>query len=161
MRKGREFMKRIIMFLVAVTVVLVSVDAMAQTDTSNLTSTAVVVATCTISSVTNLDFGTYDTTVATDDDDGVGDARFRCTKGTAWDVYITGARTMTDGTDTLNFEMYQEVGRTTVWPAASVGVTGTAANNGINTLDIYGRITALQDVQVGTYNGTVVVEVAF
>jgi spore coat protein U-like protein len=154
-------MKRILMILVAVAVALASVNVMAATDTSNLTSTAVVPAVCTISSVTNLDFGTYDPTSATDDDDGVGDANFRCTKGTAYDVYITGARTMTDGTDTLNFEMYTDVGRTAAWASASPGTTGTAASNAIITLDIYGRITALQDVQAGTYNGTVVVTVEY
>ena len=154
-------MKRILLILLAVAVVFISAKAMAATDTNNLTSTVVVPAICNIESVTNLDFGTYDPTSGTNDDDGVGDVGFRCTKGTGYDVYITGARTMTDGTDTLNFEMYQESGRTTAWPSASVGVTGTAASNAVITLDIYGRITALQDVEAGTYNGTVVVTVQY
>jgi spore coat protein U-like protein len=154
-------MRRILMILVAVAVVFISANAMAATDTSNLTSTAVVPTVCNISSVTNLDFGTYDPTSATDDDDGAGDVVFRCTKGTDYDVYITGARTMTDGTDTLNFEMYTDAGRSSAWASASPGTTGTAASNAEITLDIYGRITALQDVQAGTYNGTVVVTVEY
>jgi len=156
-------MKRILLILVAAAVVLVSVNAMAATDTSNLTSTAVVPAICNIESVTNLDFGTYDPTSGTDDDDGVGDVVFRCTKGTAYDVYITGARTMTDGTDTLNFEMYTDAPGGTLWPSVSASgvVAGTAASNAQITVDIYGRITALQDVQAGTYNGTVVVTVEY
>jgi len=160
-RIRREGMKRILIIFAVLAVVLASVDAMAQTDTQNLTSTAVVPSICTITTVTNLDFGTYDPTSATDDDDGVGDASFRCTKNTAYDVYITGARTMTDGTDTLNFEMYTDVGRTAAWASASPGTTGTAASNAPITLDIYGRIVALQDVQAGTYNGTVVVTVQY
>ena len=154
-------MKRILLILLAVVVVFISANAMAATDTNNLTSTVIVPAVCNIETVTNLDFGTYDPTSGTADDDGVGDLSFRCTKGTDYDVYITGARTMTDGTDTLNFEMYRESGRTTAWPSASVGVTGTAASNAVITLDIYGRITALQDVEAGTYNGTVVVTVQY
>jgi spore coat protein U-like protein len=154
-------MKRILLILVAAAIVLVSVNAMAATDTSNLTSTAVVPAICNIQSVTNLDFGTYDPTSGTDDDDGVGDVVFRCTKNTAYDVYITGARTMTDSVDTLNFEMYTDSGRTSAWASASPGVQNTAADNTDITLDIYGRITALQDVEAGTYNGTVVVTVEY
>jgi spore coat protein U-like protein len=161
MKKGREFMKKILMFLVAAAVVLTSVNAMAQQDTNALTATATVVAICNFTSVTNLDFGTYDTTVATDDDDGVGDANFRCTKGTAWDVYITGARTMTDGTDTLNFEIYTDAPGGAVWPATSVGETGTTTDNTIQTQNVFGRITALQDVQVGVYNGSVTVTVDY
>ncbi len=161
MRKGREFMKRILMFLVAVTVVLTSVNAMAQQDTNAITATATVVAICNFTSVTNLDFGTYDTTSGTADDDGIGDAKFRCTKGTDYDVYITGARTMTDGTDTLNFEIYTDVAGGAVWPNASVGETGTAATNAEITMDVFGRITALQDVQVGVYNGSVTVTVDY
>ena len=154
-------MKRILMILAVASVVLVSVNAMAATDTSNLTSTVIVQTICTISSVTNLDFGTYDPTSATNDDDGVGDVTFRCTKNTAYDVYITGARTMTDGTDTLNFEMYTDTPGGTVWPSALPGVNGTTADNSPITQNIYGRIPALQDVEAGTYNGTVVVTVEY
>jgi spore coat protein U-like protein len=154
-------MKRILMILAVASVVLVSVNAMAATDTSNLTSTVIVQTICTISSVTNLDFGTYDPTSATNDDDGVGDVTFRCTKNTAYDVYITGARTMTDGTDTLNFEMYTDTPGGTVWPSALPGVSGTTADNSPITQNIYGRIPALQDVEAGTYNGTVVVTVEY
>jgi len=145
----------------AAAVVFTSVNAMAATDTRSLSSTVTVAGTCSISSVTNLNFGTYDPTSATNDDDGVGDVAFTCTKGTAYDVYITGSRSMTDGTDTLNFEMYQESGRSTLWPSTAPGVTGTAANNSTITKNIYGRIPASQDVQAGTYNGTVTVTVAY
>ena len=154
-------MKRILMILAVASVVLVSVNAMAATDTSNLTSTVIVQTICTISSVTNLDFGTYDPTSATNDDDGVGDVTFRCTKNTAYDVYITGSRTMTDGTDTLNFEMYTDTPGGTVWPSSLPGVSGTTADNSPITQNIYGRIPALQDVEAGTYNGTVVVTVEY
>lgn len=154
-------MKRFLLMLVAIAVVFASANAMAATVTNNLTSQAVVVGTCSISSVTNLDFSTYDPTSATADDDGVGDVVFTCTKGTAYDVYVTGTRSMTNGTDTLTFEMYQETGRTTVWPSSAPGVTGTAANNSAITKNIYGRIAASQDVGAGTYNGTVVVTVAY
>lgn len=154
-------MKKFLLIIMAFAVVFASATAMAATDTRSLSSTVTVAGICSISSVTNLNFGTYDPTSAVNDDDGVGDVTFTCTKGTAYDVYITGSRTMTDGSDTLNFEMYQESGRTTAWPSTAPGVTGTAANNSAITQNIYGRIPASQDVQAGTYNGTVTVTVAY
>jgi len=142
-------------------VMFASVDAHALTSTNALSSSATVSGSCTISSVASLDFGSYDTTASTDDDDGVGNVQFTCTKGTAYDVYVTGTRSMTDGTDTLNFEMYQELARTTAWPSTSPGVTGTAADNTTITKDIYGRIAQAQNVEAGTYAGSVTVTVSY
>jgi spore coat protein U-like protein len=68
---------------------------------------------------------------------------------------------MTNGTDNLNYELYQEAGRTTLWPAAAPGVTGTAPSIVPITLGIYGRIPALQDVSVGNYSGTVTITVEY
>ena len=154
-------MKKLILFVMAAVLLLSGVNAMAATDTSSLGSSATVAATCSISSVTALDFGTYDPTSGTADDDGTGDLNFSCTKGTAWDVYITGGRTMTDGTDTLNFEIYEEAGRTTVFQNASGTNTGTAADNTTITQNLFGRIAASQDVQVGSYSGSVTVTVEY
>jgi spore coat protein U-like protein len=153
--------KKLIITIMAGLILLTGVNAMAATDTNALTSTVSVAAICSISSVTNLDFGTYDTTSGVNDDDGNGDVSFSCTKGTAYDVYITGARTMTDGTDTLNFEMYTDAGRTGAWASASPGTTGTAADNTAITENVYGRIASGQDVQVGTYNGSVTMTVEY
>jgi spore coat protein U-like protein len=154
-------MKKLILIIVALSLVIFAAQAKAATDTSSVTATATVAANCNVESVTNLDFGSYDPTSATADDDGAGDVSFRCTKGTAYNTYITGARTMTDGTDTLNFEVYQEAGRTTVYPNASPGSSGTAADNTVITSNLYGRIAALQDVQAGTYNGSVTFTVEY
>lgn len=154
-------MKKLIFLVMAGVLLLTGVNAMAATDTSSLGASATVAATCSISSVTALDFGAYDPTSGTADDDGAGDLSFSCTKGTAWDVYITGARTMTDGTDTLTFEIYEEAGRTTVFQSVSGTNTGTAADNNTITQNLYGRIPASQDVQVGSYSGSVTVTVEY
>lgn len=155
-------MKKLMLIVIGLVLILSAVSAMAQTtDTSALSATATVMGSCRLTSVTNLDFGTYDPTNTVNDDDGVGDFTFRCTRGTNYDLYISGARTMTDGTDTLNYDLYQDLGRTTVWASASPGTTGTSANNAPNTTDIYGRIPALQDVQAGAYSGTVTVTVEY
>ena len=155
-------MKKMLIAVMAVAVLLSAANAMAQTDTNPLTVQAVVASQCTIQSVTNLDFATYDVTSAIPDDDGVGDVTFACTKATSYDVYITGARTITDLTDTLNYELYADAGRTTVFPNAMPGVVSLPApdNNPI-TQGIWGRIAALQDVQAGTYSGSVTVTIEY
>jgi len=154
-------MKKLMLIIIGLVLILSTVSAMAQTDTTALTASATVMGSCSFTSVTNLDFGTYDPTNTVNDDDGVGDFTFRCTRGTNYDLYISGVRTMTDGTDTLNFDLYQDIGRATVWAAASPGTTGISANNAPNTTNIYGRIPALQDVQAGAYSGTVTVTIEY
>lgn len=154
-------MKKLMLIVIGLVLILSTVSAMAQTDTTALTASATVMGSCRLTSVTNLDFGTYDPTNPANDDDGVGDFTFRCTRGTNYDLYISGVRTMTDGTDTLNYDLYQDISRATVWAAASPGTTGISANNAPNITNIYGRIPALQDVQAGAYSGTVTVTVEY
>ncbi len=156
-------MKKILITFVAAAVVLTAAHAMAQTtDTSPLNVQAVVNAQCNIQSVTDLDFADYDVTSATPDDDGVGDVTFACTRATNYDVYITGLREITDGTDTLTYELYADAGRTTVFPNAMPGVVSPPApDNGPIVQGIWGRIGALQDVQAGTYTGSVTVTIEY
>ena len=154
-------MRALIVLALTVMFVLTATVAMAATATSPLTASASVPATCRITSVTNLNFGTYDTTDSANNDNGVGNVKFRCTKNTGYDVYITGTRQMVNGPDVLTFQMYQEVARTTVWSSATPGVTGTASSNAEITKDIYGRIPALQDVPANAYTGTVTVTIQY
>ena len=132
--------------------------ALAQgTDTEDLDVTATVVASCRITSTTTVAFGTYDPTDAAANDNGAGDINFRCVRGTDYEVYIVGTRTMVGGTnaDDLDFELYSDAGRTAVFEDASPStVAGTAASNAIITTDVYGRIAALQDVTVDSYSTT-------
>ena len=155
-------MKKTMIFLIMVALLLTAGTAFAATATQSLTVSVTVPNLCRITSVTNVTFTTpYDTTDSNQNDSGQGDFTFRCTRGTNYDLYITGTRQMTNGTDNLNYLLYQEAGRTTLWPAAAPGVTGTAPSNEAITTGIYGRIPALQDVSVGNYSGTVTLTVEY
>ena len=155
-------MKKIVIVLVAMMFVLATASAFAETATSSLQVSANVAASCRISSVTNVVFtNPYDPTDPANNDSGTGDFSFRCTRGTSYDLYITGTRQMASGGDTLNFELYTNAARTTTWPSSSPGVTGTSGSNAPITRDIYGRINALQDVQAGAYTGTVTITVQY
>ncbi|MFQ5441193.1 MAG: spore coat U domain-containing protein [Thermodesulfobacteriota bacterium] len=135
--------------------------AYAATATGTLNVSATVISNCRVKSVTNIGFGNYDPTDVVTPTDAAGDFTFKCTKNTAYDLYVTGTRTMTDGVDILSYELYTDAPRTTLWPSASPGVTGTSTSNADDLRNVYGRIAAGQDVGAGAYSGTVTVTVQY
>jgi spore coat protein U-like protein len=130
-------------------------------------------AACTISA-TAVNFGTYDVFAAAPDD-SVGTVTYRC--GNAdHNVAITlstggsgsyAARQLrpASGADRLNYNLYRDAARSSVWGDGSGGTTyyfiGNPPNNVNVNLSIYGRIAASQDVAIGTYTDTIVVTVNF
>ena len=125
---------------------------------------------CTIST-TSVSFGSYDVFASTPTDT-TGTVSFTCT-GNA-DVTITltkgssstfNPRTLSGGTDTLNYNLYKDAARTSIWGDGTgssstytqVGVPNSTAQN----LTIYGRIPAAQDVRAGTYTDSVTVNIDF
>jgi spore coat protein U-like protein len=148
--------------LVIMSVLACATFVQAATATNNLGVQASVAAACSISSVNNLNFGAYDPTSDADNDVASGDMVFRCVKATSYKVYVTGTRQMSDGgTNTLNFQLYNESGRTTA-VASDNTVSGTsAASNAPVTKDIYGRIPKQQDAAVASYTATLVATVEY
>src|SRR3954469_1734339 len=94
----------------------------ASTATSSLDVSATVTANCAVST-TALGFGNVDIPSGSNAD-GTGSLSVTCTNGTAWAAAAdvgggTGAtlatRKMTDGTNLLDYALYTDSGRTTVW----------------------------------------------
>jgi len=125
---------------------------------------------CTIST-TSVSFGSYDVFASTPTDT-TGTVSFTC-NGNA-DVTITlskggsstfNPRTLNGGSDTLNYNLYKDAARTTVW-GDGTGSTSTytqvsVPSNAAQNLTIYGRIPAAQDVRAGTYTDSVTVTIDF
>jgi spore coat protein U-like protein len=165
---------KLLFVLVTVGVLAVSSDSRveAASATSNLNVTASVGANCTISTAT-VAFPAYDPVVAnaSTNDDGTGSVIITCTRGTAATIGLgLGAnasgsqRRMKDATtDYLNYELYQDAGRATVWGTTGAGLLSPAAAPDKNprTLTVYGRIPSAQDVPAGSYSDTVVATVNF
>jgi spore coat protein U-like protein len=120
---------------------------------------------CTIS-VTSVAFGNYNVFTATADN-STGTITFRC-NSTAFNISISLSdgssstffpRTMRKGAEVLNYNLYRNATRTTVWGDGSGGTsTYTNANPPNNTnvnVTVFGRIPALQDVSAGNYTDTV------
>jgi spore coat protein U-like protein len=152
-------------------VAFVPATVQAQTAQANLAVGATVIRNCTITAGT-LAFGNYDPIVANDTTplDQSGTFTVTCTRGGAPAVWVgmgnglnySGGRRMTDGAEFLNYELYSNAGRTTVW-GNLVGTGLVVSQNGRTpvTVTVYGSVAAGQDVLAGGYADTVVMTVNF
>ena len=134
----------------------------------NVAVSANVAANCVLTAG-SLAFGAYDPLVANDttDLDQTGTFTIRCVKGVTANVGLgdglyVGRRMSAGGADRLDYELYQDSGRTTLWTDSGAGrLAYTAANKSAATLTIYGRVAAGQDVAAGSYVDTVVASAEF
>lgn len=146
-------------------------SAMAATSTTTFGVNATVADSCSVSA-TALDFGSIDPLAGTDKDTTTT-IDVTCTNTTTYDVGLdagatTGAtvtaRQMTDAsTNTLDYSLYSDSGRTTNW-GDTVG-SDTVAGTGDGTaqvLTVYGRVpSGQQTATVGTYSDTITVTVTY
>ena len=165
---------KLLFILATIGVLVVSSDSqvVAGSATANLSVTAAVGANCTISTAP-VAFPAYDPVVAnaSTNDDGTGSVIITCTRGTAATIGLgLGAnasgsqRRMKDATtDYLNYALYQDSGRATVWGNSGAGLLSPVAAPDKNprTFTVYGRIPSAQDVPAGSYTDTVVATVNF
>jgi spore coat protein U-like protein len=147
---------------------LAAAPAYATTATSTLDVSATVTSSCAVTT-SALDFGNVDVTSGSNAD-GTGSISVTCTNGTAWAAAAdagagTGAtvasRKMTSGANLLNYALYSDSSRTTVW-GDGVGETidGTGTGTAQSTT-IYGRVPSGQTVPAGGYADTVNVTVTY
>jgi spore coat protein U-like protein len=150
----------------------VSQDAQAATATANLSVTARVVQQCTISAPTTLAFGDYDpvSVNAAVPLDASTTISVACTRGSSgvWVGLGLGAnasgttRRMAAGTERLNYEVFSDAGRSTVWGNTSgTGVNYVPTSRAPFALTVYGRVAAGQDAAVGDYTDTVIATINF
>ena len=151
---------------------VVSQGTAAAQATDNLPVQATVVANCNINAPNTLQFGNYDPAVvnAAADLDGATTIEVRCTKNSpnVWIGLDLGGnasgttRRMTDGTEFLSYEIYQDAGRTTVWgDILADGVSYVPVTSAWTNLNVYGRVPQAQDVGVGVYNDSVLATINF
>ncbi|MDG2514381.1 spore coat U domain-containing protein [Sphingobium yanoikuyae] len=143
--------------------------AQAATTTTTFPVTATVIKACVVSA-TALAFGNYDPT-ATGPTDATSTLSILCTVGTTYTVGLTAGtasgatvttRKMSSGSNLLSYALYQDSAHTTNW--GNTPATDTAAATapvGTNALTVYGRITAGQNVPIGSYSDTITVNVVY
>jgi spore coat protein U-like protein len=142
---------------------------LAASATANVTVSATVANNCTISGGA-LAFGSYDPLVA-GATDGAGTFTVACTKGASGVTIDLGTgqnyaagRKMTSGSATLDYQLYSDSSRTTVWGSAAGGSTlavSAPTSKAPVSYTVYGRITGGQDVAAGNYSDSIVATVNF
>lgn len=150
--------------------VLIPSAAHAASSNTSMPVTADVSGTCSVSTGT-VAFGAYDGTSASNVD-AQATVSVTCTSGTSFWVGLnagggSGAtvstRKMTSGANTLNYSLYQDSSRTTLWGnTQAVDATGSlTAGSSAYSLTVYGRIPGSQNVPAGSYSDSVTVTVNY
>jgi spore coat protein U-like protein len=153
------------------TIALAATPASAATTSTTLNVSATVTANCTVSS-SALAFGAVNP-LSGSDVDASGGITVTCTNGTAWTAAAgvgagSGAsfasRRMTAGANLLNYNLYTDAARTSVW-GDGTGSTAQFSNSGsgvAQAVTVYGRVPSGQvTVPPGSYADTVSVTVTY
>jgi spore coat protein U-like protein len=156
---------------------LMATPAFGAIQTANVAVSATVINNCTITT-TPVAFGNYDPLSASPNNNS-GTVVITCTKNAATTVTLANGnnfsvtRRMTDGTNFMNYELYQPP--TTVpgaacsyaapvrWGTAGAQIftPGAAPSKAARTYNVCGQITAGQDLGAATFNDSVVATVNF
>jgi spore coat protein U-like protein len=147
--------------------------AQAATKSSTFQVTATVSKNCVMSAAA-LNLGTFD---GTNDLTASSNITVNCTSGTLFTVDLDkgssasyAMRTLKNGTDVLNYNLYTTNTYSTVW-GDTTGGTGRASGTGAGmgapqaqTLTVYGRLQAVDNtgaIAAGTYNDTITATITY
>ena len=125
---------------------------------------------CSISSITSVDFGTYNVFSTFSNNNGVGSVTIDC-QGGGSNLLVTlssgqsnsyVSRTMRSGGNSLYYNLYTSAARNVVWgDGTGASSTMVVNKNSITTLNVFGQIPAGQDVTVGSYTDNITTIVNF
>jgi spore coat protein U-like protein len=141
----------------------------AATTTSTFTVQVTLTASCTINSASTLNFGSQGVLIANVDQTST--IQVQCTDTTPYNIGLdagTGSgatvavRKLTSGGATVNYTLYSNTGRTTVW-GNTVGTDTVAAtgNGTAQSYTVYGRVPPQSTPAPGTYTDTITVTVTY
>ena len=144
-------------------------QAQAATSTATFAVQVSITATCTINSAGTLNFGSVGLLSANTDQTST--IQVTCTNTTPYNIGLdagtgTGAtvatRKLTSGSKTINYTLYSDSGRTTVWgntiSSNTVAATGSGAAQNYT---VYGRTPAQTTPAPGSYSDTITVTVTY
>jgi spore coat protein U-like protein len=138
----------------------------AATSNSSMPVSATVQATCSITA-SPLAFGTYSSAQL----DATTTLAVNCTNTTSYNVGLdigsgSGAtvaqRKMANGSQTLNYTVYSDIGRATLWgPTVGTNTVAGTGSGSVQILNVYGRIAAGQAPTPGSYADTLTATVTY
>jgi spore coat protein U-like protein len=154
---------------VAIALAATNGSAQAATATTSFQVQLTIEAQCLINSASTLSFGTQG--VLSANVDQTSTIQIQCTDTTPYTIGLdagTGAgatvatRKLTGGGSTINYSLYTNAGRTSVWGTTigsnTVASTGTGA---AQSFTVYGRIPAQTTPAPATYTDTITVTVTY
>ncbi|MFN3235087.1 MAG: spore coat U domain-containing protein [Gammaproteobacteria bacterium] len=165
-------MKKHVLYALTIASIFGVATAFADTATSTFQVSATVADACSVASSDTLNFGTYnplDGSVTT----GNTDIDVTCTQSTGYNVGLsagtgsgasvsTRKMTSTTSSDTLEYTLYQDSGYSSVWGETIGSNTYSDDGTGLEqTIPVYGKIAASQNVPAGTYEDTITVTVTY
>jgi spore coat protein U-like protein len=161
---------RVGLIAAAAAAIAVAAPASAQVANSTMTIGAVVTNNC-IVTTTPVTFGDIDVTSAAARDI-TGGLDVTCTNGTGWTAAAgagvnggtVGARQMSSGADALDYALYTDATRTTLWgdgTDGTVAMTGTGTGTVQNEVIYASVLPGQQAVRAGTFADTINVTVTY
>lgn len=149
-------------------------NAGAATANGTFQVTANIISSCTISGATLNFGGSIDPVNTSAPVDGTSNLTIRCSNTTPYTITLDAganaggagnfaARSMISGVNKLAYQLYTDVGRTSVWgdgTAASTTVTG-AGSGAVQTRAVYGRLPSISTAIPGGYTDTVTVVITY
>jgi len=126
-------------------------------------------ATCSISA-TGVNFGNYDPSAA-NPNDSTGNISYRCNQKDPITIFLSKGnaptftpRQMRSGGETLNYNLYRDATRSSIWGDSTGGTTvysdpAPPGRNETVTVSIFGRIPPSQDVAAGAYGDNITVTI--
>ncbi len=141
--------------------------AMSATTNTTFSVTANVVTNCVVAA-SSVAFGTYSTSQL----DATGSISVTCTNlapytveldaGTGSGATVASRKMTGPASQTLNYSLFQDSARTTPWGTASALQAVAGIGSGaLQSLTVYGRVSAAQTPGAGTYSDTITVLVTY
>jgi spore coat protein U-like protein len=143
--------------------------AFAQTASTTFDVTITITSTCSIDTpaATDVAFGPHASTET--NVDAIGQLNVNCTLGTPYDIALNeglngadvASRAMSDGTNEVPYQLFQDAGRTTVW-GETIG-TDTFAGTGsgaVQAIPVYGRVPST-NFPAASYTDTVTATITY
>ena len=155
-------MKYLYFSLILACVMSIGIAVKADTTTANLSVSATVADTCTLSAITALQFGTIDETT-TSDETTAGELQILCT-GAHAGVTVTmdggtnesgGTRYMSDGgSATVPYAIHSDSGHTSAISSGGTIFTGNVSANVVEAIPVYGQVPS-GTYDAGSYTDTI------
>ena len=141
----------------------------ASSVSSTFTTQLTIAAACAINSVATLNFGSQG--VLATNTDQTATLQVQCTNTTVYNIGLdagtgTGAtvagRKLTSGANTVNYLLYSDSGRTTLWGnTPGTDAVAASATGASQSYTLYGRIPAQSTPAPGSYSDTVTVTIMY